>query len=247
MSDITKDSQKPTEAPPTDAQIEPSAPQTHSTSNLFETTHDALSPEVTAQHDVEEKIPDKESQNPLIPIHNLTLIMNGSRDLESTTLLKTMATLLKKFDIQPKAVYTMQPPIFLTDTITDGQIQSYDFMSIMIRGAEVSMNREIPAQYEIEKLPAWIAETPEGDVILEGYNDISSFFNAQGELKRSLLISTQENINDEILPPQQKEGPPPLSLQEKDSLFIQNAKKQLLEKLRERGSQLLQQTQREIL
>ncbi len=227
-------------APPEPSQQAPQAPKRTGGFEYFNSLDATQMPQ-----DLSEESPGKShaAEEPLesfIPIESLTLLMNGSQDQESAALLNTMATILKKFDIQPKAIYTMQLPAFLSNAFPDGQIQSYDFMSIMIRGGEMRMNREIPAQYQIERLPTWIAETPEGDVILEGYNDISSFLNAQGELKRSLLISTQENINDEILSDQQKEETPSLSLQEKDSLFIENAKKQLLQKLRERGSQLLQ-------
>lgn len=134
-----------------------------------------------------------------IPIHSLALLLNASDVTETFTLIENMSTILKKFDIQPEAIYTMQiPQFFIRDA-------SYDWANIIIRGGTIEMNRAIVDQYNIKKVPTWIARTAEGDVVLEGYDDISSFLNAKGELRRKQLErlrqnETESSVQQDILP-----------------------------------------------
>lgn len=142
---------------------------------------------------------DEEEKEKAIPIHSLALLLNASDVTETFALIEKMSNILKKFDIQPEAIYTMQiPQFFIRDA-------SYDWANIIIRGGSIEMNRSIVDQYNIKKVPTWIARTAEGDVVLEGYDDISSFLNVKGELRRKQLERLRQNdtepsVQQDILP-----------------------------------------------
>ena len=172
---------------------------------------------------------DKEEKEQTIPIHSLALLLNASEVKETFSLIENMSTILKKFDIQPEAIYTMQiPQFFVRDA-------SYDWANIIIRGGVIAMNRGIVDQYNIKKVPTWIARTAEGDVVLEGYDDISSFLNSKGELRRKQLERLREN--QEITPEQPAIIPAgtPSSISEETASAIRSAttfsKEEILKKL----------------
>lgn len=141
--------------------------------------------------------PDEEEET--IPIHSLALLINASEVEETFSLIENMSKILKKFDIQPEAIYTMQiPQFFVRDA-------SYDWANIIIRGGTIEMNRAIVDQYNIKNVPTWIARTAVGDVVLEGYEDISSFLNVKGDLRRRQLERLRQNetepsIQQDVLP-----------------------------------------------
>jgi hypothetical protein len=184
--------------------------------------------------DVEPLLPaTEEEQKQTIPIESLALLLNASDVQETFSLIKSMSDILKKFDIQPEAIYTMQiPQFFVRDA-------SYDWANVIIRGGTIEMNRAIVDQYNIKKVPTWIARTAEGDVILEGYDNIASFLNSKGELRRKQLERLRENQEG---PPEQQTTNPaaspagsPAAISEKTANAIKAAtafsKEEILKKL----------------
>gem|GEM_PF-2591457 len=168
----------------------------HKTPPPQEITQEELAQEDTEQDSLtlidssneKEESLEQEKEEKTIPIQSLALIINASEVDESFSLLANMSNILKQFDIQPEAVYTMQiPQFFVRDA-------SYDWANIIIRGGRIAMNRKIVEQYNIKKVPTWIARTAVGDVVLEGYQDISSFLNLKGELRRAQLENLREDL-----------------------------------------------------
>ncbi len=124
-----------------------------------------------------------------IPIEKIAVIVNGKENADTFKMLKTYSDLLIRHDLTPEAVYTLQiPPMPPQDA-------PHDWVKIIIRGGKIAHKRQLIEKYNLERVPTWILRTGEGDVLLEGYENINRFLNNKGELKRKVLAS-DENIID---------------------------------------------------
>lgn len=112
-----------------------------------------------------------------IPIESLALLVNGDNPQKSLSSIRNFTSTVVEYDLNPEAIYTMGIPNF------SGKNRPPEFDKILIRGGTIGSNRKIGERYGITRVPAWIARTEEGDVILEGFSDINEFINTKGELR----------------------------------------------------------------
>ncbi|MCI5065702.1 hypothetical protein MRY87_08265 [bacterium] len=131
-----------------------------------------------------------EEEEKTIAMEALALVINASDADTSFAQIRRYADLLVQFDITPEAVYTMQIPQFI---VRDAPL---DWVKVITRGGKIQMKRSLIEQYGLEKVPTWIARTSEGDVILEGYEDITPFLTQKGEIRRKLLKAEGEKLKE---------------------------------------------------
>src|SRR5690606_10470109 len=72
------------------------------------------------------------------------------------------------------------------------------FLTWLLDGVVIP-KRAVPKKFQVETLPAWIVETKEGKILLEGMSDLASRFNSRGEL-------TEEEVVKRLRPGGAEEG-----------------------------------------
>jgi hypothetical protein len=78
------------------------------------------------------------------------------------------------------------------------QDSSFDWAKIILRGGTISLSGQAAKEYNLEKVPAWVVHTENGDFLLEGYADISKFVTSDGKLRRAMVMrEPQVDLNTE--------------------------------------------------
>ena len=137
-----------------------------------------------------EKKETKEIENN-VPLTSLALVLNGSEPVKDLTSIRLYTDLVVEHEIQPDAVHFMDPTSQLLKK------RPADFDKLLIRGARIKTNRSIGKKYGITRVPAWIVQTEQGHVVLEGYETIGSFINSKGELRLTKVRKQAKRFSKE--------------------------------------------------
>jgi len=116
-------------------------------------------------------------------IKYISLIINADKILHTRQNIQRIHSLSKKHNLKIKDVYLIGnyhlgiDPQYLT--------------SVFVMGGKLNLNRKVPKKYgAVSKSPAWILGTKDGDVIIEGINEIERYINNKGEFVEKLYALT---------------------------------------------------------
>lgn len=116
---------------------------------------------------------EKLSGKPL-PINSLSLIVDTGDNEQVFTALHDMAELVVRYSIHPGAIFLYGNPQIPSDA-------PYDWVTLVTLGARISSQPDILEKYPVKSSPSWIVDTPEGEIVLEGFSTPEQFLNSDGK------------------------------------------------------------------
>lgn len=110
-----------------------------------------------------------------IPTDKIGAILDARDSGRLKTSLSEMIRLSNLYDIEVGPIYLLGAPS------PDEDLMNI-FGSMALRGAKVTLRSTPPEEYPVKTSPSWIVSTSQGEVLLEGITDLSSYINSKGEL-----------------------------------------------------------------
>jgi len=159
-----------------------------------------------------------------VEIRSLGLIVNAGDVLHGQTHMQELLGASQKYQIPISTVYAVGGM-----NAFNGKLPPAEWLMVKLAGGDFRVELAPPERYEVTLSPAWIVETPDGEVVLEAVTSLDKYLNREGKFVQAFL-------QDEV---SVKAGGLPLGMQtgEKAAVDVQGKMQRAQDKLKALGSQ----------